>query len=44
MVAVNSKAPGFRAKDTDGNVLELSELCRLGPVVIVFFPKAFTPG
>ena len=44
MIAVDSKAPQFRAKDTDGNVLELTELCRRGPVVMVFYPKAFTPG
>ena len=44
MVTVGSKAPPFRVKDTEGNVLELQELCALGPLVLIFYPKAFTPG
>jgi peroxiredoxin len=37
-------APDFTAKDTDGNTLTLSKLLTEGPVILAFFPKAFTPG
>jgi peroxiredoxin len=34
----------FTVTDTDGKELVLSGLVGLGPVVVAFFPKAFTPG
>ena len=37
-------APDFTATDTEGNTHELSELVARGPVILAFFPKAFTPG
>lgn len=37
-------APDFEVQDTEGNTLKLSELVEAGPVVLSFFPKAFTPG
>ena len=43
-LAVGDRAPGFNVKDTEGNTLELSALLAKGPVIIAFFPKAFTPG
>ena len=36
-------APDFEATDTDGNTFKLSELLEAGPVVLTFYPKAFTP-
>lgn len=41
---LNHKAPDFRAKTTEGVTIQLSELVKSGPVIIAFFPKAFTPG
>jgi peroxiredoxin len=37
-------APDFTVKDTDGKQYTLSELVKQGPVILAFFPKAFTPG
>lgn len=37
-------APDFTVTDTDGNTWRLSEQVEKGPVVLAFFPKAFTPG
>jgi peroxiredoxin Q/BCP len=37
-------APDFTVKDIDGNELTLSKLVEQGPVVVAFFPKAYTPG
>ena len=37
-------APDFDVTDTDGNRLALSALVERGPVILAFFPKAFTPG
>jgi peroxiredoxin len=42
--AVGDVAPDFTAKDIDGVELTLSSLVARGPVVLAFFPKAFTPG
>lgn len=42
--AVGDRAPGFSVDDTEGNTLELSALLEQGPVILAFFPKAFTPG
>jgi peroxiredoxin len=41
---VGDLAPDFTAKDTDGNTVTLSTMLKDGPVVLAFFPKAFTPG
>ena len=41
---VGQKAPDFEAVDTAGNTLKLSLLVKEGPVIVAFFPKAFTPG
>lgn len=41
---VGEVAPDFLAKDIDGRELSLSKLVERGPVVIAFYPKAFTPG
>jgi thioredoxin-dependent peroxiredoxin len=37
-------APDFTASDQDGNEVRLSDLLADGPVVLFFYPKAFTPG
>ncbi|MBL0699151.1 peroxiredoxin [Comamonas sp. JC664] len=37
-------APDFTAKDSTGKVHTLSELVKQGPVILAFFPKAFTGG
>ena len=44
MLEVGSKAPWFVGTDTEGNALVLGELLSSGPVVLIFYPKAFTPG
>jgi len=41
---VGDAAPDFSAKDTDGNTVTLSTMLKDGPVILAFFPKAFTPG
>jgi peroxiredoxin len=43
MLSVGDRAPGFTARTSDGRTLSLSEL-RGRPVVIYFYPRAFTPG
>lgn len=42
--AVGDVAPDFSVKDIDGQVLSLSKLVEQGPVILAFFPKAFTGG
>jgi len=41
---VGDTAPDFTVTDTDGKKHTLSELVKQGPVILAFFPKAFTPG
>ncbi len=41
---VGDRAPEFTLPDTDGHPVSLSALLRSGPVLLAFFPKAFTPG
>ena len=41
---VGDTAPDFTTTDTDGNRIVLSELLKKGPVILAFFPKAFTGG
>jgi peroxiredoxin len=43
MISVGDLAPEFAARSTDGQMLSLSQL-RGRPVVIYFYPRAFTPG
>ncbi len=44
MLRVGDKAPGFSVEDTDGNKLVADDLLAGGPIILAFFPKAFTPG
>jgi peroxiredoxin Q/BCP len=37
-------APDFSLPDTEGKTVTLAELTAKGPVVLAFFPKAFTGG
>lgn len=41
---VGAVAPDFTVKDVDGVTLTLSTMVTKGPVVLAFFPKAFTGG
>jgi peroxiredoxin Q/BCP len=41
---VGDKAPDFTLTDTEGRQVTLSHLLEKGPVIAIFFPKAFTPG
>jgi peroxiredoxin Q/BCP len=41
---VGDLAPDFTATDSDGNPVQLSQLLKDGPVILAFFPKAFTGG
>lgn len=41
---VGDLAPAFELPGSDGAVYKLSELVKSGPVVLAWFPKAFTPG
>ena len=40
----NSKIPDFSARLADGRTVQLSQLLADGPIVLFFYPKAFTPG
>ena len=41
---VGDRAPEFTLSDTEGHEVTLSGALARGPVVLFFFPKAFTPG
>jgi peroxiredoxin Q/BCP len=41
---VGDKAPDFTLTDTTGSPVTLSRMLEKGPVIVAFFPKAFTPG
>jgi thioredoxin-dependent peroxiredoxin len=41
---VGDRAPDFTLPDTEGRPVTLSRLLEKGPVIVYFFPKAFTPG
>lgn len=43
-VKVGSKAPDFTLTSSDGQPVALSGLLAKGPVILAFFPKAFTGG
>ena len=41
---VGDKAPDFTLLDQDGQPVTLSKVLEKGPVILAFYPKAFTPG
>jgi peroxiredoxin Q/BCP len=41
---VGDRAPDFTLPDTEGAPVTLSRLLEKGPVILAFYPKAFTPG
>ena len=41
---VGDKAPDFTLPDQDGAPVSLSAVLKGGPVILAFYPKAFTPG
>jgi peroxiredoxin Q/BCP len=41
---VGDKAPEFTLPDTEGRPVSLAGLLARGPVILAFYPKAFTPG
>ena len=41
---VGDVAPDFTAVDTEGKSYTLSQMVGRGPVIVAFFPKAFTAG
>jgi thioredoxin-dependent peroxiredoxin len=41
---VGDKAPDFTLSDQDGGSVTLSKALEGGPVILAFYPKAFTPG
>ena len=43
-LAIGDSAPDFAASDTEGTSYKLSEMVERGPVILAFFPKAFTSG
>ena len=43
-IKVGDKAPDFTLPSTDETPVTLSKLLAKGPVILAFFPKAFTPG
>ena len=43
-VAEGKLAPDFTLPDTDGHQVALHDLVKKGPVILIFFPKAFTGG
>ncbi len=43
-IKVGDRAPDFTLVDTEGRNVTLSRLLEEGPVILYFFPKAFTSG
>ena len=41
---IGDPAPMVAAKDQDGNAVNFSEVYKVGPTVVFFYPKADTPG
>ncbi len=41
---VGDRAPDFTLPDTTGEPVRLSSLLARGPVILAFYPKAFTSG
>ena len=44
MLALGTSAPPFALPDTDGRPVTLSAMLANGPVILAFYPAAFTPG
>jgi peroxiredoxin Q/BCP len=44
MLKPGTPAPAIEAPDSDGTAFSLSAALESGPVVLYFFPKAFTAG
>jgi len=42
--ARRERAADFTLADTDGRAVSLHDLLARGPVILAFFPKAFTAG
>ncbi|HYD41721.1 MAG TPA: peroxiredoxin [Anaeromyxobacter sp.] len=43
-IKAGDRAPDFTLPDTEGKPVTLSKLLEKGPVILAFYPKAFTPG
>jgi peroxiredoxin Q/BCP len=43
-IKAGERAPDFTLPDTEGKPVTLSKLLEKGPVILAFYPKAFTPG
>ena len=43
-LAVGDEAPGFSLKGSDGKTYSIEQFKGKKPVILAFFPKAFTPG
>ncbi len=43
-VKVGDRAPDFTLTSSEGKPVTLSALLARGPVILAFFPKAFSPG
>jgi len=43
-LAVGDRAPDFTLPDQDGKPVTLSKALERGPVILAFYPKAFTGG
>lgn len=41
---VGDQAPDFTLSDQEGKPVTLSKALQAGPVILAFYPKAFTPG
>ena len=41
---VGDQAPDFTLPDQDGKPVSLAKALQAGPVILAFYPKAFTPG
>jgi cytochrome oxidase Cu insertion factor (SCO1/SenC/PrrC family) len=42
--SAHARAPDFSLTDTEGKTVALHDLLKRGPVILVFFPKAFSFG
>ncbi len=43
-IKVGARAPDFTLTATEGQAVTLSKVLERGPVILYFFPKAFTSG
>jgi thioredoxin-dependent peroxiredoxin len=44
MLTIGARAPEFTLPDEDGQPTSLSNLLRIGPLILYFYPADFTPG